>query len=511
MNVQGRIRARGNEAGQVLPLVALAFVALLGMSALAIDVSRLYSEVRFDRSVADAASLAGAQDLQQPNSKAVGSAEWTKARDHAMDVLVAQLHATSKPKTGTCSASAQIVNCQLPGTPYTVNIQSPGLSCVTCDLDHSVEVTVRQAQFPVTFAALFGQTSWDAQATSVAGINFAAKYAVITLRPPHGLKNDTDKNKQDIDINGTKTRLNVHGGDVGTNTSAFTNSGALLTLDSGYLIHHIDDISPDPWNKDFLGNPKGKLIVNLIPDPNYRIPLTTGLPAAYPNMAAGEDKKCSLAPAAPPKAVCYKPGIYTHEFNDNKNTDIEYLESGRYFFQGGLDISGTLIGGNVTAAEGVIIVVPNDQSIKLNNAKAVSLNSGPDTCNDESCRSGPALDFDGTPLKTAAGLTLTIEVPRLGACFSGLTPIDSSCSGSSVINMPGNGNLRVAGVVYAPSDNIKVDGNNSGTVGTIGQLVGWTITYSGGASLNQTYPGGESAGILRLDEACSAFNSVCTK
>jgi hypothetical protein len=322
------------------------------------------------------------------------------------------------------------------------------------------------------------------------------------------LPNGLDQNRQDINVNGTNTRLSISGGDVGSNSSVFTNSGGQVVLDPGYFIFHFDDINPDPWNK-VLGLPQGRLISQLIPDPNYLIPHTGTLPT-YTKMNDGIDPGCSLAtPAAVPAgAVCYKPGIYSAKFRDNKNTDVSYLEPGRYFFNGGLDISGSLIGGNVTGGQGVIIWVPKNASIALNNALKISLNYGPDTCTQDSCRSGPALDEDLTPLRTPQGLNLTIEVEKDSSCFVGLTPLEA-CSGTSVLTMPGNGNSLIGGVVYAPSDKIVVSGNNSNSVGTVGQIIGWTVTYQGGAELNQVYPGIEGPGILRLDEACSAFNSPC--
>jgi Flp pilus assembly protein TadG len=58
-------RTRG-ERGQILPLVALALVVLLGISAFAIDVGFAYYAKRQLQSATDAAALAGAQDL--PNT-----------------------------------------------------------------------------------------------------------------------------------------------------------------------------------------------------------------------------------------------------------------------------------------------------------------------------------------------------------------------------------------------------------------------------------------------------------
>ncbi len=499
------------DRGQIIVVFAGGLLAFVALMALAIDISMVHAIQQDERSLADASALAGAQDLQTTTGRTVPTGAYVSARLHALASVAGAL-GLATPTCNTTSDAAQVIDC--PIGQYLVSVKAdPSPSWINVDRFHAVQVTVRNPSVPLTFARVLGQRDWNVGITSVAGLSFHSKYAVVTLRPPHPLPNGLDQNRQDIDMNGTNTVITVHGGDVGTNSSVYTNSGNSLVLDSGYYIYHIDAITPDPWNKDLNGDPQGSLITDLIPDPNYRIARPDGL-TTYSTMSAGVDAGCALAPAGavPAGAVCYLPGVYngSQPFRDNQNTDVSYLEPGRYFFNSGLDISGTLIGGNVSGGQGVVLVVPNTQSVALNNAVQVSLNAGPSSCIADACRSGPALDFDGTPMKTPEGLILTVEVPRVSGCFSGLTPMDLSCTGSSVLNMPGNGNLHVAGVVYAPSDNVKIDGNNSGTVGTIGQLVAWTITYSGGAHLTQTYPGGEEHGVLHLDAACSGGGNSCS-
>ncbi len=53
-------RRKSQENGQILVVLAVALVALLGFTALAIDVGMVYSDRRYDQNVADAAALAGA-------------------------------------------------------------------------------------------------------------------------------------------------------------------------------------------------------------------------------------------------------------------------------------------------------------------------------------------------------------------------------------------------------------------------------------------------------------------
>jgi Flp pilus assembly protein TadG len=72
-------RARG-ERGQILAVVALALVALLGISAFAIDVGYAYYAKRQLQSATDAAALAGAQDL--PNATTAVQTAKTYAADN---------------------------------------------------------------------------------------------------------------------------------------------------------------------------------------------------------------------------------------------------------------------------------------------------------------------------------------------------------------------------------------------------------------------------------------------
>ena len=64
-------RRNSHESGQVLVVLAVALVALLGFTALAIDVGMVYSDRRYDQNVADAAALAGANAALKAMSAAM--------------------------------------------------------------------------------------------------------------------------------------------------------------------------------------------------------------------------------------------------------------------------------------------------------------------------------------------------------------------------------------------------------------------------------------------------------
>jgi hypothetical protein len=71
-------RARG-ERGQILPIVVLALLALLGVSAFAIDVGFAYYAKRQMQAATDAAALAGAQDLPNVDNAKKMAKEYAEA------------------------------------------------------------------------------------------------------------------------------------------------------------------------------------------------------------------------------------------------------------------------------------------------------------------------------------------------------------------------------------------------------------------------------------------------
>jgi hypothetical protein len=204
------------QRGQVLVLTALLMAILIGFTGLAIDVSNALVTQRWERSVADAAALAGAQDLQIPGSRALPTVtEYAKAEANAMRILVNQLDGTSTPTESSCFTST---GCAMPGTAYEVSIQTPSPSCVDCQQARAVQVSVRRPGFGVFFARIFGQTDWNVTSTSVAGMVHAKQYGVVTLRPPRPRANGTDQNEKNIDVVGG-SKVIVDNADIGTNTN----------------------------------------------------------------------------------------------------------------------------------------------------------------------------------------------------------------------------------------------------------------------------------------------------
>jgi len=76
------------------------------------------------------------------------------------------------------------------------------------------------------------------------------------------------------------------------------------------------------------------------------------------------------------------------------------------------------------------------------------------------------------------------------------------------LKLPGGGSLAIAGIQYAPTDNTQVTGN-SPQRGVLGQIISWTIVFSGSSTLTLDAVVGDTTGVLRLDPACSPTVNVC--
>ena len=562
--------------GQVLPLFALFLVVLLAFAALAVDVSGAYSARRAYRSIADAAALAGAQDLQVSGTRAVTSTERIRARQHAMGSLTTELGITAGLPMACDTASDVDVTdtCILPGTTFHVSIKagtasgSTAIQCQFCDPARSVQVGLRNASYQLSFARVLGQSSWNVGVVSVAGLAFGRSYAIQTLRPPKATGSTFDVN--DIVLNGNGTIVNVKSGDVGSNANmTYSGSGAVMNIDSGYGMYYFDPYFAPKWytSPPFPPAQIVQQLQTLIPDPGYRYPAMSGARTAptfddartsqYLTAPAVQradvDAACAaeaakvdasrytfMATQAPSTIYCYNPGIYLSG-SGAKNAQITagtgqvaLLKPGAYYLKSGLDVGGRLIGGYEAGQPGVAVMLdesgPGNCSSCIfsgNNALTIAINAGTKFPGGTAGTAATAaIDWDNQPVQTSGPgsptppLLLSLMVRRdtggSGGSQACVVPTSvpyiepSGCrdNQNQAINIAGGGQLVLEGVQYAPTDNVAIAGSSDGH-GTVGQLIAWTISYSGGSTLNQQGPGTQGPGTLRLDAACTAPGTPC--
>jgi hypothetical protein len=540
-----RFASRQARAGQILPLTALMMVILIGMTALAIDVSAAYLTERWERSVADAAALSGAQSLQKPGTRALPeAAEQGEARINAMRVLQAELGGT--PGGGDCYTSA---GCELSGTPYFVSVQTPSPSCVDCDSRRAVQVSIWQPSFGLTFGRIFGESSWTVRSTSVAGMVVAPQYGLVTLRPSELRPNETDANADDLVVTGG-SKVIVSNADIATNSNAMCSgfmSGSEIRIedpsDLGFELHHYGAGAAwvDPPGRCF-NPPDGFQVTTLVDDPAYTIPSRTGVP--YATQADGEalPADCAAQQALVPDTyrelktnklikdplqvtvTCLNPGTYATNVKVQDPAsgppNVLLLLPGVYFFDGGLEVSSTVIGGYVPSSPGVALVFPQagngdpGQFVTKTSTSLVALNYGSAYCPAAPCPGGTWADpADGPegPVQTPEPhpTLLTIMVQPNPLCVVEAPP-SSDCkkNENQTLQLQGGGSIFLAGVQYAPSDNAVLTGS-SGQASDVGAFWAWTLQFNGGTNFNLTSANPQSAGVLRIDPACSPNVSTC--
>ena len=137
-----RLRGLAAEGGQAIVLVVISLVVLLGMAALVIDIGYVYYTQRALQASADAAALAGAQELPDPTQAAAVARQYT------------------------CESGAKNARSDVNGVTTTITTK-----CITsipgCDPVNAV-VVVEKAPTKTFFAGVLGINAFNIKATSTA-------------------------------------------------------------------------------------------------------------------------------------------------------------------------------------------------------------------------------------------------------------------------------------------------------------------------------------------------------
>jgi hypothetical protein len=176
------MRTVRGERGQVLLIVILALVALLGVAAFAIDVGYAYYAKRQLQSAADAAALAGAQDLPD------AAAATATAQSYAAANTPSNISGFAFTYTASCTKTAVIAT----GCTASVNPN---------------ELTVAgTAQTDTWFARLFGLSHFDmsAHANACSPCSSTPVDVVIAIDRTGSMCTPTDASGNCIDLDNAK-------------------------------------------------------------------------------------------------------------------------------------------------------------------------------------------------------------------------------------------------------------------------------------------------------------------
>jgi hypothetical protein len=448
----------------------------------------------------------------------------------------------------------------------------PPIVCQLCDPARSVQVGLRNANYETTFARLLGQPKWSVGVTSVAGLAFGKSYAIQTLRPPK--KNGATFLINDIEIDGGSVVNVHRGDVGSNANMDYASGSMNIDSGYGMYYFDPFNTGPEWSGPPAPPAQTVQKLPNLMADPGYLYPAmrgslgsascTTGPANCAPTFldareascgAPGTTPACSRADLDPSgcgqeaaylqtsayssfmatqalnRIYCYKPGIYGTN-NSNKLSsatgDVVLLMPGAYYFRSpssGLDVGGRLLGGYRHGVAGVALMFDecnNQCTFSGNNAVTIALNAGNKfPAGTSGTAALAALDWDNKPVQTSGPssptppLLMTILVNEDPDCYVPTSPPFQeplACdpgTHNKTINIAGGGSLALEGVQYAPTDNIEIHGGSAG-FGQVGQIIAYTLFYSGGTRINQEGPPSQGPGTLRLDGACSAPSAPCS-
>ena len=411
---------------------------------------------------------------------------------------------------------------------------------------HRVFVRIQQPR-PTFFAGIAGFSSEIVSAIGVAGTAHTA-YAVISLKTRLG----NPDNQLGLTISGSTTYLTIPFGDVGSNyggtCDSASNAGA-VTFTNSALEQTVDLQEPSPISSCLNSNVTGGTIQRLpdypIADPAYFAPLPTWCtgalsgecsepsgagtaswpfpPAAnYPSCANATDiTKHQITKCTSGTFTVY-PGKYELISVPNGATailspncfgspadlaanplhtppDSDCITNGRagvFYFASNASQAGISVanGGKLYGCGVLTIFDPNETGGTGKMQFDVSGSNAEVRMNDSTVPGGCSMKYDpGNLAGTTSYVWYGYNQPFQNPVTMWVRPngngynMSGSGNGSHVINFHAGAALFEGGAIYGPQDNTQVSGGPSGS--GVGQIVSWTVTYTGGAQITETFQG----------------------
>lgn len=163
--------AKPEERGQMLALVALMMMAMLGVTAMVIDVGRVFISYHELVASTDAAALAGGEALGQPGSTVAAGSSSTKGSSSYTTNAAVNTYGSI---TGDDNQFSSLPGVTTTVTPECLStLKGQGIPCYGAGSWNAIQVT-QTVDMPTTFAAIFGTTTVPLSATSTAAMAGAA-------------------------------------------------------------------------------------------------------------------------------------------------------------------------------------------------------------------------------------------------------------------------------------------------------------------------------------------------
>ena len=522
--------ARPDHRGQVLVIVALAMVVLLIIAGLVLDLGVWQVQQRGMRNAADAAAQAGVSELLE---RPITATKQLNAATHAMEYLNDQLGLGISQPNLVAAATRALFDADGFGAEDGINytgedhffIKTPVTSAVSCTGatwgQRAVTVRIHHVA-PRFFSGLLFQNDQLVNACATASLE-GNGYAIAVLKPNTG--SQPNNANLTMRLAGTDTFVRVCGGDVGinaifsggpqppptsTNQPAYVkfmkpNSSPACTIDNeNKMLMTIEHPSPPSWNDsptkqvraegatsattDDVSQPPVHLSSYIqIPvwgQSNYSA-LVTGdasspvwrLDANDPGMGTCTPPT-GFDPVRPGKYNLIRTGTSTGQFAQR------FLCPGVYHLVPTNGQQGVQLGSGTTlAGQGVTLVFETGPTHNRDDS-VISIQSGANLLLNTAEALGTVTSPPWTTGDSRHDVPIAIWIKPDTSCPS--VPL-ASCSASSVFNMGAGSGLSVGGIIFGPTDNMKISGN--GSHHGAGEIWAWTLEYVGNSQLDQVYAG----------------------
>ena len=465
------------QAGQAILLVAAAVLVLTAILALAIDGGGIYLERRQLQNAADAAALAGAENL------------WTSTPPSYLSMHNQALSTLGK-NLNISTTGLGPLNTPSGGSPWLI---APNYQVTVQATSYTYQVTLQHTH-PVVVAPIHGfQPTLQLQVQATAQ-NENLPYAIVLLQSGHV---PTYSNLQ---MSGSGTILDLSGpgginaldrGGIFSNASIDPGVGNIYfgPCTSGPPVNTTGPgSSGDLWavsetaadggrvnTEAFCGQTapgSWKVPPGMLPDPGYPEPPAPNITNPGSTVINGNTILC--------------PGHYSNGITVN-GTSILY--PGVYHVDAsGVSISGTLR--TFTSGDTYPITNPCGLGTTL-----TGFNFDPGVIIEVTPANVSGATNCAKHLFTTIGGTSYLSIASSAKYFNINVYIDempgwqTTCSanaaGTNVVKITGGGYYNIQGIIYGPADNMTISGGGSGS--GVGQIVAWTLGLNGGAAINELY------------------------
>lgn len=527
------MKAQNKVKGQILIILALAFVAILGMTALGVDGSMILNEKRKDQSTADSAALAAAgaaaQYLKTANIASYYCGSGLAANAATTAVTAAQNTAVDDAITlvaNDMTASGVTTSCGVEnGRKYleiTVRVTSTApttfLKTVYKDPISSVASATSRVYINTSFAggnAIYTTGTTCSETNSGGGI-FVHGTSVIKAQNGGVYSSSCLSSEGSAKILVYDGLIQYYGKGsrtfyTGSTAQTTTGNGLLFATNAPNFILNDPDTGSGQSIDSILSSQGYQLWSTFAPNPNidpsmWPSPATQTVPADMETIVmpscSGLPNRSMPTQVSGTNYYTAQPGVYSSiSWSGWGSTRRLTFAPGIYCVDGSVSFSGGNSDHNVVM-DGVVFYLRNSGSFGFGgNYKLFSLNNSSIFLNNGSFNLGSGIPISANNFMTyikqgnfsvSGAATGLINAPGCNTSACGVGPaipgvlVYMAATNTGTVTLEGSGSLSMTGTVYAPNNAVYVSGAaaaNTMNVQIIGRMV--SVTGSGVINMDQ--------------------------